>query len=482
MNYEKGKHYDVELEMGIIGACLLEADAVARIFGLIKPLHFYDDKNAFLIKHIFFMWDNSIQIDLLTVTITADEEEWKKISTIDMRYYATMTTNAVVSSAHIETWCFYLRQFAGRRMLLKMQMEAGAFDDPVEGALFAKKMIAEIFEVKADDDWETLEEVFTKKLVPHMDMVRGKDVIGITTGFRNVNDMIHGFQPTQLIVIGARPSIGKSAFAEAMVLAAAKDDKCVGVITLEMPNKQVAGRLLSMDSGFEFWRIWRNRLNEDQYQELTWKMSKMTKLKIYFSDQTGINISTLKAKAHKLKKKYGLDILFIDYLQLIDPDSVKGTTREREVAKMSWACKTLAMDLQIPVILLAQLNRGSEATNDKIPRMHNLRESGAIEQDADVVMMLHRNLLLEAELKKQGDFGPYETLLLIEKNRNGSIGELKILFKPEQMLFYEDTSFMIPVIPLNPVPALPVPKISPAIDWYDNDTDDDEEERDTNPF
>lgn len=435
--FKQYKHYNKEIESAIIGACLIEKNCLLRTMGLIQPEYFYDKQNEFVFKRLLEMWQSSIPIDILTVAQGADYKKWKEISGMDLAYYLVTTTSMVVSTANLEYHCMVIRELYANRKVVEIKSGA-ELDDSVDSLEIIKNQIEDVFRISVIDDWEAIDEVLVNKLMKHMDEVRGREILGSKTGFSTLDKMTAGFQDGQLIVIGARPSVGKSSLAGTIAHSTAKQNKVVGIVTLEMPNEQLGARLVSMDSHIEFWRIWRNKLSDLQFQQVMQSMSRMTELKIYFSDKPAVSISSIKAKAEKLKKRHGLDMLIIDYLQLIESDDKKGSTREREVAKMSLGCKRMAMEMKIPVILLAQLNRGSETGGgDKKPRLHNLRESGAIEQDADIVIMLHRDRVNEQALQKDGNFGPYDADLIIEKNRNGACGEIPIKFDAEKMLFYE---------------------------------------------
>jgi replicative DNA helicase len=445
-NFQEYKHYNKQMERAILGACLIEKSAITRLYGLVEPEHFYEDANKFICERLFEMWRSGVPIDTLMVAQTINHTEWAKISPDPIAWYLTVLINNVASSAHLEAHSLILRQLFANRATLMIKMGIDVNQDGLEALMTLKSQIEGVFKFNTSDDWVGIDEVLISGLVAHMDEVKGKDVLGVRSGFPTLDKISSGFQAGQLIVIGARPSVGKSAFAGKIANEAAKQGNAVGIITLEMPNEQLGARLVSLESDIEFWRIWRNKLNEDQYAKVMRDMGNMAQLKISFSDHSGVSMSGIRAKAEKLKARNGLDMLIIDYLQLVDPDNSKGSNREREVAKMSLGFKRMAMELEIPVILLAQLNRGSETGGgDKKPRLHNLRESGAIEQDADIVIMLHRDKLEEQDLKSKGSFGPYDASLIVEKNRNGACGEIPIKFDDAKMKFFEDSFSFAPL-------------------------------------
>lgn len=432
------KHYNKDIEKSVVGSCLLDANCITRTIGLVKPEYFYDLRNEFVYKRLFEMWQGSMPIDMLTFCQNADHKKWASLCPDNLAWYIVELTKNVVSTLNIETHCLIVRELYANRKIIEIKSGADS-DNSISALELIKDQIDDIFRVNVSDDWQSIDQVLVNKLVKHMDEVKGRDVLGAKTGFATLDKMTSGLQDGQLVVVGARPSVGKSSFAGTIANSSANQGLSVGIITLEMPNEQLGARLLSMESGVDFWRIWRNKMSDEQFEDVMMHMSRMSELKIYFSDKSAVSITNIKSKAEKLKKRNGLDLLIIDYLQLIEGDDKKGSTREREVAKMSLGCKRMAMEMKIPVILLAQLNRGSETVGgDKKPRLHNLRESGAIEQDADVVIMIHRDRVAEQEQQGQGNFGPYDASLIIEKNRNGACGEIPIKFDAEKMRFFEE--------------------------------------------
>lgn len=450
MNFQKNIHYDKDLEDAVIGACLLEPDAVSRLTGLIRPEHFCFTENQTLFETIQKMWDNGQKIDLLSVVHEVNKAGLAdKFPSGMVAYETTCKTNAVASTAHLEQHALYIREMFAKRECIRIESEAGKDGGSIERIIEMQDEIQQILTINATDDWHDLSQVMIA-LHNHRDEVKGKDMLGIRTGFRELDEITYGYQPGQLIVIGARPTVGKSAFVSGTAITAARNLSTVGIINLEMPEEQVGARLASFYSDMEFWRIYRNRhTSEAQEATLNRYISDMSTLPIFISDKTNVTISDIRSKAYKLKKRSKLDLLIVDYLQLIEANTKKtNVTRERQVAEMSRGLKLLAMDLKIPVIILCQLNRESEKTADKKPHLHNIRESGAIEQDADIVMLLHRDFRSGVDTNESGETTEGEAEIIVEKNRNGACRTIKVGFAPETMKFYdkaEEREFLQPV-------------------------------------
>lgn len=433
-------HYDKDMESAVLGACLVESDAFSRIKGLVEPEHFYFSQNQAVFSVITEMWGDGISIDMLTVAVEIHKRGLDKDFSDNVPYYLTCLTKDVVSSAHIEQHSMYIRQMFAERECIRIQMEAASGEKTaVEKMYDIQEQIQKVLSVKGTDDWTDMATVMLK-LGKHMDNVRGKDMLGITTGFPSLDKITSGLQPTQMVVIGARPSVGKTAFVAGLAVNAAQAGHSVGIINLEMPDVQIGSRLTSFYSDIEFWRIYRAKPRDQQQDEQIYQaMSDVANLPIWISDKTNVSGTDIRAKAVKLKKRAKLDLLIIDYLQLVEGEPRPNENREREVARLSRSLKLLAMDLKIPVLVLVQLNRESEKAGNKKPRMSNIRESGGIEQDADLVMLLHRDWKSGIMTNEHGESTETEADIIIEKNRNGPTLELKVGFAPDSMKFYEPT-------------------------------------------
>jgi replicative DNA helicase len=436
-------HYSEDLERAVLGICLLENMAFGRIYGLVHAEHIYYDSHQKIFNVMAKMYEANLPIDLFTLS------EWliarEKITEINgesVPYFLTKITASVVSSANLEYHAFLIREMWRRREFIKIKFE------PISDGADASKDLHEInaklnkiTDTGLKKDWYDMNELMFA-LIQHQYDVRDNKKTFLPTGFSKVDKENGGFYEGQMIVIGARPGAGKSALMGSMALSMAHKGKKVGIISLEMNNIEIAARLAAIETDTDFHKVFRTLIyDQEQHQTFYDKVSRQTvNLPIYLSDKTKVNVNEIKAKAMKLKHTKGCDCIFIDYLQLIDTaEGNKNYNREQEVAKMSRGLKLMAHELKIPVIVLCQLNRQVTARGykDRLPKLSDLRESGAIEQDADAVMFIHRDWPAGFLADEQGNSTEFSADLIGAKWRNGSTFHIDMEFHPTKMLFKE---------------------------------------------
>lgn len=433
-------HYDKEMESAILGACLLEKESFSKIRGLINKDCFYLENNQIVFDVINEMWEMQYPIDLLTVAqFIVRNKGIENLNGDGVPVYLCRLTNSVVSSAHIEYHSLLIRQLYAERQLLKIKY--APMGDGVDVVKRTEEMREELFkltQIKVVNDWNDMLDVVLK-LHKHMDEVKDKDIIGVPTGFEKFDLTTGGFCKSDMIVIGARPSVGKSAFLGCVAVNAAQRGYKVGIISLEMSDVQLGARMGSLISDVEFYKIFRNKIYEDQERDKLYNnLEKLANLPIKISEKTNVNINDIRAKVGQLVNKNQLDIIFIDYLQLMDSvEGNKNYNREQEVSKMSRGLKLMAKEFNIPVVVLAQLNRDAEKSNNKQPQLHHLRESGAIEQDADLVVFLHRDFQSGISTNENGESTEFEADLIVAKGRNIEKPKIKIGFNGPKMKFYD---------------------------------------------
>lgn len=430
-------HYDRDMEDAVIGACLLEKSAFVRVYGFLTKDCFYQEGNQKIFEAMLMMWEQNHPIDILTVTSRLIRSGYNLLDNWDTSFFVTRTTSKVVSTANLEFHALIIRQLYAERELLKLKYSDNGNGDVVERAEKIQSKLRELFEIRTADDWKDMSTVLFK-MYQHMAEVKNKEFIGVPTGFKQVDYITGGFAKTQLIAIGARPSVGKSALMAGITLHAASLGYKVGIISLEMPDVQIGARMASMYSGMDFYKIYRNILSEgDEDQQLYQYVQQMIGLPIMISDKTNVSINDIRSKASRLVAKNKMDLLIIDYMQLIEGGGEKSFSREQEVSKMSRGLKLMAMEYNIPVVVLCQLNRETEKSAGKKPQLHHLRESGSIEQDCDGVIFLHRDWKSGITADENGQSTEFEADLIIAKWRNGDTAEIKIGFEPTKMRFYD---------------------------------------------
>lgn len=428
-------HYDKDLEDAVIGAILIEPNCLVNIMGLVNEEILFYQTNKILYKTIIWMWEKGWSIDMLTITNFIHQkgiDKWNSISTDNPAYYIVQITKAVVSTANIEAHCLLLRQMYVNRVLFEAKFSS---DYNLDAALETKKKIEEAFNIGAIDSWLTLEEVINKKLIPRMVNNEGHSII--ETSFKTLNN-VSPIEPGDYIIIGARPSIGKTALAMQLAADVALKNNSVGIISLETKGEKLAARMLAGETQIEFWRIWKNRLSEYQEQNFYNKASQLSQLPVFIYDKPVVDHVGIRLAANKLRRKTkGNLVIFIDYIQLIAPEEKTRLDRRQQINEISRTIKLICMELEnTTVIALAQLTR--DAAKEP-PRMHHLKESGALEQDAEKIWLLHRDKDKEEEDKKQG-LTTFDASLFIEKNKEGWTGEIDLQFKAEQMTFSEKSA------------------------------------------
>lgn len=454
--FKRYVHYDRELENVILGAILLEKNCLTNIAGMLNENLFYYNENKFVFKTINWMWQKGLDIDFITVThliMTKGLEKWQSISKNSIAWYLSEISKNVVSTAHVETHCLLLRQMYINRLLFEAKYSK---DFTMDAALETKEKINEAFNIGAVDSWLSIEEVINKKLNKRMNEPQGSSII--ETSFRKINET-SPIEVGDYIIIGARPSIGKTSFAMQLAKDVAIKGNSVGVISLETKGDKLSARMLAAAAEIEFWKIWKNRMAEQQEERFYKTALEVSKLPVFIFDKPTVSHVDIRIAANKIRQKTkGNLLLIIDYIQLVAPEEKTKLDKRMQISEISRTLKLICMELEnTSIIALAQLTR--DAAKEP-PRMHHLKESGSLEQDADKVWLLHRNRDREEELKKEG-VGVFDASLFIEKNKEGWTGEVALEFHAEQMVFKEKSNY------------LPIPTVAPINNYYETMKDED---------
>jgi replicative DNA helicase len=437
-----------DLEEAILGAIMLEKAAFDTVVEILKPECFYVEAHQKIYKAMQGLAIKSLPIDLLTVV-----EELKFREELDFvggPYAVTKLTNSVVSSANIEAHARIVLQKFIQRELIRISGEiiGEAYEDSTD--VFDMLDLAEtkLFEItnnhlrKNFDDIETV----LVKTINRIEEMRNRqdEMTGVPTGFPSLDRLTYGWQPTDLIILAARPSVGKTAFALNLARTAALHPTrptAVGFFSLEMSSSQLVQRILSAESEIWLEKIARGKLEEHEMKQLYKKgIDKLSKAPIFIDDSAALNIFELRAKCRRLKNKHNIGIIIIDYLQLMSGSADRNSNREQEISKISRDLKGLAKELQVPIIALSQLSREVEKRKEgnKIPQLSDLRESGAIEQDADMVMFLYRPDYYDVTTNEMGESNKGETYVKIAKHRNGSLDTIKLKAELHIQRFIEE--------------------------------------------
>jgi replicative DNA helicase len=426
-----------ELEEAVLGAIMLEKNAFDTVVEILKPECFYIDANQRIFMAMMSLASKSMPIDLLTVV-----EELKFREELDIiggPFYVSKLTNAVVSSANIEAHSRIILQKFIQRELIRISGEiiGDAYEDSTDVFDLLDDAESKLFEITNNHlrkNFDSIDVVIMKTIQRIDDMrSRQEDVTGVPSGFASLDRVTYGWQNSDLIILAARPSVGKTAFALNLARNAAlhpTKPTPVALFSLEMSSGQLVQRILSAESEIWLEKIARGRLEEHEMQQLYKKgIQRLSTAPIFIDDSAALNIFELRAKCRRLKSKHNVGLIIIDYLQLMSgTGDNKGGNREQEISTISRNLKGLAKELQVPIIALSQLSRKVEDRKEgnKIPQLSDLRESGAIEQDADMVMFLYRPEYYDITSNEMGESNKGETHVRIAKHRNGTLENIKL--------------------------------------------------------
>lgn len=437
----------IDLECVVLGAMLFDDKAIDEVVAVIKSgVVFYLEKHQFIFEACLDLFYKNQPIDILTVS--GRLKSMSKLDDVGGDFYLIGLTQRVSSSAHIEFHSRILVQHWMKREFIKISSEviSKAYDETTD--VFD---IENYLEVKLDSvrgvssagknqlSMEQATQLVVDRVEVLSNMKHG-EITGVPTGFDKLDKETSGWQPSDLIIIAARPGMGKSSICSATILAAAKSNKSVGVISLEMSTQQLVTRLMANNSNFHLNQLFRHGFEEhkltDYFPKLKNLKSKMEKYPVYFNDTPALDIREIKSTARLWKRKYDIQILIVDYLQLIK-DGTK-QNREQEISSISQQLKAIAKELEIPVIALSQLSRAVETRGgDKKPQLSDLRESGAIEQDADLISFIWRPEYYGFEVPDELASIGANTELSIAKHRNGSLNRIGVWFDENKTKFQD---------------------------------------------
>jgi replicative DNA helicase len=425
---------NLEAEMGVLGSILLMHEAIDDVGDVLKADHFYVDRHQKIFAAVMGLYENGIRgID--AVTLAEELDRRKELDEIGGVEYLGKILEAVPNAAHAKYYAKIVRDRWIQRSLAyactEILEECYAGSSDTEDVLSsAEQRVFGILEQQEKVEKLQLKDI----LIDTYDRIRarmelGGSISGLSSGFTDLDAQLNGFQGSELIILAARPSMGKTALVCNIAESVVSDSKqgCL-VFSLEMSKLELAERLLCIRAKVNGHRLRAGTLDEVEHEALMNAASELSELPMFIDDQPGRSMPQIGAVARRIKRRFGLSIIIIDYLQLIEPED-KLAPREQQVALITRRLKYLSKELNVPVIALAQLNRGVELREDKRPRLADLRESGSIEQDADVVMFLHRPAAYDPEDR------PGEADIIIAKNRHGPIGTVSLSWLSDSMRF-----------------------------------------------
>jgi len=425
-----------DLEEAVLGALMLDKDALIRVQDVLKVDYFYSEKNQFIFKAIQQLFDRNEPIDVLMVIEKLRAME--KLEIVGGEFYVSELTLKVTSSANIEYHAHIILEKFVQRELIKIAGETirDAYEFNADAFALLDDTEKRIYEIKNQGmkrNYVGIDTLVTKALKQiEANTKTNSDVTGVPSGIASIDRITSGWQNSDLIILAGRPGMGKTAFALTMLRnAALYANVPVAFFSLEMSAVQLVTRLISAEAEISSEDLRKGNLQEHQWQQLITKTQSLSKAPIYIDDTPSLSVFELKAKARRLHSQNQIGLIMVDYLQLMKGDDVKESkmNREQEISYISRSLKTLAKELNVPVIALAQLSRETEKRADKMPQLSDLRESGSIEQDADMVAFIYREDYYNTGKEDSGPSNGGMAKLIIRKHRNGSPGDADLFFK-----------------------------------------------------
>jgi replicative DNA helicase len=427
---------NIEAEEAVLGSLLIDPDAIIRVATFLQPDDFYVQRNGWIYAAIRDLHERREPADL--VTLTDELERREQLAQIGGPPFLTSLINATPTSIHVE----YYARIVERTAILRRLIDAAGqiaklayqdVDDVDEVVDRAESIIFGVSEKRASRDLVPIRQVLDEfyDRIEYLSAHQG-EIIGIPTGLADLDKLLGGFQRSDLIIIAGRPGMGKTSLALSIALQAARKwDKRVGIFSLEMSNEQVVQRLVSAETGIDSQRLRLGDIHENEWPIFVQATSLLSDTQVFIDDTPAISALEMRTKARRLHAEHGLDLLIVDYLQLMRGD-FRSENRVQEISFISRSLKGLARELNIPVVALSQLSRAVEARHDKRPMLSDLRESGSIEQDADVVVFVYRDEIYNPDTEF-----PSIAELRVGKHRSGPTGIFSVYFKKELAQFVD---------------------------------------------
>ena len=436
---------NIEAEQAVLGALLIDPDAIIKVAPILRPEDFYLEKHSWIYEAIFVLHERREPIDFLTVVSEMDRRS--KLNDVGGASYITAIVNAVPTAIHVEHYAQLVERLSTQRRLISAAGEiAGiAYDgsEEIDATIDrAEEIIFGVAQRRMSRDMIPIR-VAVDQFIDRLDYVQKHqgELLGVRTGFVDLDKLLGGFQPSDLVIVAGRPGSGKTSFAlSIMQTAASKFRKKIALFSLEMSAEQLVQRLVASMGNIDSQSLRLGTIGDEDYPKLVKATGDLSEMTIFIDDSAAITPLEIRAKARRLQSEHGLDMVIIDYLQLM---TIRGRIENRvqEVSQMSRQLKELARELHIPVVALSQLSRAVEAREDHRPQLADLRESGSIEQDADVVIFIYREKTYFPTLEKWQQKHPHKDYpeniaeIIVAKHRHGPIKDIQLFFAEDQAAF-----------------------------------------------
>ena len=429
-----------EAEMSVLGLCFLDNSLIGKILEELNGDMFYNDANKKIYEAIKKMYENNIALDITTITEELDKS--KDLAAVGGIEYLTDVIDSVVTASNIDYYINIIKEKAIIRRLINTATdiitESYNEEENITSLLDnAEKSILEVIRSRQTTEFRPINEILKNAQAQLEFLSQNKSTIsGLETGFYDLDKATSGLHEGEMIVLAARPGMGKTAFALNIATHAAKTTKkAIAIFNLEMSAEQLVNRMISAIGGIDGRKLQNGQLNQNDWKKYNEAISQLANTNIYVEDNASITSNDIRAKCRRLATKpEGLGLIIIDYLQLLTTGGKRPESRQQEVSDISRSIKTMAMELKVPVIALAQLSRNAEKRENNEPMLADLRESGSIEQDADIVMFINRKDYYKAKTEL-GKNENVETDIIIAKHRKGGTGKFTVLFEPTMMNF-----------------------------------------------
>lgn len=436
--------HSIEAEQSLLGSLLIDKDAVIKIVELVRTDDFYKDTHGMIFESMMELWNKREPIDILSLGNKLEEK--KQLELVGGRGYVISLSSMVPTSSHVAHYATIVQKKATLRRLISAASDITGFGfqedeevtdilDKSEQRLFA---ISQKYQRQA---FVPIREVLSDAF-ERMDALHNNkgELRGITSGYKEMDNMLAGFQRSDLIILAARPAVGKTSLALDIARnAAVRGKAAVGIFSLEMSKEQLVDRLLCAEARVDSWKMRTGKLSSqgenNDFSRIGDAMGVLSEAKIFIDDSSSANVMEIRSKCRRLQMEHGLDMIIIDYLQLMESARQRsGDNRVQEVAEISRGLKGIARELNVPVIALSQLSRAVESRNPAIPKLADLRESGSIEQDADIVMFIYRKAM-DRNFFNLPDEEKHLADIMVAKHRNGPVGQVTLYFNEEMASF-----------------------------------------------